>query len=319
MKWIPGGKFAMGKEDETHPDEGPIHEVTLDGFWMDETEVTNAQFQKFVDATGYRTLAEQVPKREDIEAQVPPGTEIPEESLVPGSICFNPNLDMRTIRKDFPNWPLQVWKYEKGADWRHPEGPKSSLEGKMDHPVIHIAWDDAQAYCRWAKRRLPTEAEWEYAARGGLVGMDYPWGNDRNPGGAWKHNTWQGIFPEQNKVNDGFESSSPVKTFPPNAYGLYDMSGNVWEWCQDWYQANYYSSSPERNPNGPDKSYDPNEPLVPKRIQRGGSFMCSDDYCTGYRVSARMKGDVMSGSFHCGFRTVLTPAMQAATTAHQQQ
>ena len=311
MRWIRGGTFQMGDKASQFEDERPVHLVTLDGFWMDETEVTNAQFQKFVDATGYQTVAEKAPNREDIAAQVPPGTPIPEESLVAGSICFNPDLDVRTIRKDFPNWPYQVWKYEPGADWRHPLGPNSSIDQILDHPVIHISWDDATAYCRWAGRRLPTEAEWEYAARGGIEGATYPWGKERNPNGKWKHNTWQGVFPESHDVKDGFAGTAPVKSFPANNYGLYDMSGNVWEWCQDWYQPNYYAESPSRNPQGPDKSYDPNEPLVPKRIQRGGSFMCSDDYCTGYRVSARMKGDVLSGTFHCGFRTVLGADMVA--------
>jgi formylglycine-generating enzyme len=311
MKWIPGGTFTMGKNDPMKPDEGPAHKVTLDGFWIDETEVTNAQFLKFVQATGYKTVAEQTPKREDIEASLPPGAPpVPEDKLVPGSICFNPNLDMRTLRKDFPNWPYQVWKYEPGADWRHPLGPRSSIDDKLDHPVIHVSWEDAQEYCRWAGHRLPTEAEWEYAARGGLEGVDYPWGNERNPDGKWLHNSWQGTFPETHDVKDGFEHTAPVKSFPPNGYGLYDMSGNVWEWCHDWYRPDYYSISPRRNPTGPDDSFDPNEPNIPKRIQRGGSFMCSDDYCTGYRVSARMKGDVLSGTFHCGFRTVLTPAMR---------
>ena len=307
MKWIPGGTFQMGNEKSPHEDERPVHAVTLDGFWMDETEVTNKQFLKFVTETGYKTVAERAPKREEIEAQVPVGTPIDDSVLVPGSICFNPKFDMRTLRKDFPNWPYQVWKYEPGADWRHPYGPKSSIDDKLDHPVIHVSWEDAQAYCKWAGHRLPSEAEWEYAARGGLSGKEYPWGDERNPDAQWRHNTWQGVFPETHDVKDGFEGTAPVKSFPANNYGLYDMSGNVWEWCQDWYRPDYYSNSRKRNPPGPADSLDPNEPLVPKRVQRGGSFMCSDDYCTGYRVSARMKGDVLSGTFHCGFRTVLSP------------
>ena len=315
MQWVPGGTFRMGNAKGPHADEQHEHKVTLDGFWMDETEVTNAQFAKFVSATKYVTIAERKPKREDIEAQVPAGTVIDEAMLVPGSICFNPQFDMRTLRKDFANWPYQVWKYEPGADWQHPLGASSSIEGREEHPVIHISWDDAQEYCRWAGRRLPTEAEWERAARGGIEGAEYPWGTERNPDGKWANNIWQGTFPEKHSVQDGFEGTSPVKSFPPNAYGLYDMSGNVWEWCHDWYRPDYYSISPNRNPTGPQDSFDPNEPTIPKRIQRGGSFMCSDDYCTGYRVSARMKGDVLSGTFHCGFRTVLTAPMRAEQRA----
>jgi formylglycine-generating enzyme len=307
MRWIPGGTFVMGTDNPKFPDEMPAHTVTVDGFWMDETEVTNAQFQEFVDATGYVTVAERKPKREDFAGQVADLSQIPEENLVAGSICFNSSFDPRTLKKDHPLWPYQVWKYEAGANWRHPEGASSTIEGREDHPVVHVSWEDAMAYARWKGHRLPTEAEWEYAARGGREGEEYPWGNDRNPDGKWLSNIWQGEFPLKNSGDDGYMQTSPAKTFPPNDYGLYDLSGNVWEWCYDWYQPDYYAESPERNPPGPAESFDPLEPNIPKRVQRGGSFMCSDNYCIGYRVAARMKGDAMSGSFHCGFRTVKIP------------
>lgn len=306
MRWIPGGSFLMGSDNPRFPDEAPAHRVTLDGFWMDETEVTNAQFREFVKATGYVTIAEKTPKAEDFAGQVADITQIPPENLVAGSICFNSHFDPQKLRKDHPLWPYQVWKYVPGANWRQPEGPGSNLEGRWDHPVVHVSWEDAMAYCRWAGTRLPTEAEWEYAARGGREGAEYPWGNELNPEGKWWNNIWQGEFPLQNEVHDGYRQTSPVKAFPPNDYGLYDMSGNVWEWCYDWYAPDYYLVSPERNPLGPAESYDPLEPHIPKRVQRGGSFMCSDNYCIGYRVAARMKGDPQSGTFHAGFRTVLT-------------
>ncbi len=304
MRWIPGGTFQMGTDDPKFPDEAPPHAVTLDGFWIDETEVTNAQFREFVDATGYVTVAEQQPKREDFVGQVADIREIPEENLVAGSICFNSEFDPKTLRKDHPLWVYQVWTYVKGASWKEPEGPGSNLEGRWDHPVVHVSWHDAEAYCRWKGHRLPTEAEWEYAARGGRAGETYPWGNDRNPEGSWRNNIWQGEFPLNNTPEDGHLRTAPVKSFPPNDYGLYDLSGNVWEWCYDWYAPDYYRQSPERNPVGPTAGFDPLEPTIPKRVQRGGSFMCSDNYCIGYRVAARMKGDPMSGTFHAGFRTV---------------
>lgn len=316
MAWIPGGTFWMGSE-EGQPDEQPRHQVALDGFWIDTTEVTNAQFKQFVDATGYVTVAEKAPDREEILAQAPGIDDIPEDQLQPGSICFNPNFDPSKVLKSDPNFPYTVWDYVTGANWRQPEGPGTSVEGRMDHPVVHVAWHDATAYCRWAGKRLPTEAEWEYAARGGRTGKSYPWGDELLPEGQWRVNIWQGEFPFDNKVLDGYRQTAPVGSFAPNAFGLYDMSGNVWEWCHDHYRPDYYAMSPFRNPFGPKNSYDPAEPHIPKRVQRGGSFMCSDNYCIGYRVAARMKGDLSTGSFHCGFRCVLTPKMREQHRSHR--
>jgi formylglycine-generating enzyme len=311
MAWISGGTFVMG-DDDGQPDEAPAHPVTLDGFWMDRTEVTNAQFKKFVDATGYKTLAERTPEREDFRGLVPDVKDIPAENLVAGSICFNERFDRSTLTQDGPLWPYQVWKYVKGANWKHPEGPDSTIDDRMQHPVVHVNWDDAVAYCKWAGKRLPTEAEWEYAARGGLKNAIYPWGNELVKNGKWMLNIWQGKFPDKNEVQDGFLTTAPVASFPANGYGLYDMAGNVWEWCSDFYRPDYYRYSPFVNPQGPSDSFDPMEPQYAKRVQRGGSFMCSDNYCRGYRVAARMKGTPDSGAFHTGFRTVLSPGAVAS-------
>jgi len=312
MVWIPGGTFAMGSDDGP-PDESPAHSVTLDGFWMDHTEVTNAQFKAFVDATHYVTVAERTPKREDFRGQVPNIEDIPAENLVPGSICFNEHFDPRTLTKDDPLWPYRVWKYVKGANWRHPDGPDTNVDDRLQHPVVHVSWDDAVAYCKWAGKRLPTEAEWEYAARGGLKGAAYPWGNDLVQNGKWLLNIWQGEFPGKNEVKDGFRTTAPVASFPPNGYGLYDMAGNAWEWCSDFYRPDYYRYSPLHNPPGPSDSFDPNEPNYVKRVQRGGSFMCSDNYCRGYRVAARMKGTPDSGTYHTGFRCVRSEASSSTS------
>lgn len=302
MVWIPGGVSLLGNAEGQHEDERTEHEVALDGFWMDATEVTNRDFQKFVKDTGYVTLAEKTPTAEDL-----PGVDfskIDPENLKPGSICFTYEFAGEKIDKSHPLWPYRLWGYVKGANWAHPDGPESTIEDKLDHPVVHVNWDDANAYAKWAGKRLPTEAEWEYAARGGSAGLSFPWGNEQRPDGKWMHNVWQGEFPYKNENLDGFLKSSPVKSFPPNAFGLYDMSGNVWEWCHDWYLPDYYTFSPRRNPQGPDTSHDPNEPGLPKRVQRGGSFMCNVNYCTGYRISARMKGTPDSGLRHTGFRCV---------------
>lgn len=290
MVWIPGGEFQMG--DPEFPDAKPVHKVVLDGFWMDRTEVTNAEFARFVEATGYVTVAEQKPDAKDF-----PG--VPPEKLVAGSVVFRPPAGPVPLDQ-----PYAWWDYVAGACWRHPEGPGSSIEGKENHPVVHVCWTDAVAYAQWAGKRLPTEAEWEYAARGGLDRKKYVWGDELQPEGKWLANIWQGKFPAENTQEDGHRTTAPVGSFAPNGYGLYDMAGNVWEWCADWYRPDYYAGSPTRNPQGPDSSYDPHEPGMPKRVQRGGSFMCSDLYCIRYRPGTRGKGDVNSAAMHLGFRCV---------------
>jgi sulfatase modifying factor 1 len=289
MAWIPAGKFTMGSNDG-QPDERPLHDVKVRGFWMDRYEVTNEQFAKFVETTGYRTTAEQAPD----PAQFPGA---PAENLVPGSVVFTPPARVETL-----NNHMQWWSYVKGANWRHPEGPDSDLKGRERHPVVHVSYYDCEAYAKWAGKRLPTEAEWEYAARGGLEQNVYPWGRERFQSGMWMMNIWQGQFPSENLAQDGFKTTSPVGSFPPNAYGLHDMAGNVWEWVADWYRPDYYQKSPRDNPRGPEDSFDPDEPGVAKRVGRGGSFLCSDMYCKGYRTSARQKTSPDTGLSHTGFR-----------------
>ncbi|QDV32468.1 formylglycine-generating enzyme family protein [Tautonia plasticadhaerens] len=304
MVWVPGGTYWMGTDDPQFPDAHPVHLVTVDGFWMDRTEVTNAQFREFADATGYETVAERTPSYEEIVAQLPPGQPKPpreqvEPMLEPGSICFSP--PDHPVRLDNA---MQWWVWQPGASWREPEGPGSNLEGRMDHPVVHVAFEDAIAYAEWAGKRLPTEAEWEFAARGGLDRATYTWGDERHPDGRPMVNNWQGDFPREDTAEDGFAGVAPVAEFPANGFGLHDMAGNVWEWCADWYRPDYYRSSPRSNPPGPEDSIDPMEPGVPKRVQRGGSFMCSDLYCVRYRVGTRGKGAADSGHPHVGFRCV---------------
>lgn len=292
MVWIAPGKFWMGADDPSQPDSKPVHEVEIDGFWIDATEVTNRQFAEFVKATGYKTVAEIAPKAEDYPGADP-------KLLVPGSVVFTPP-EGEVPLDNFLQW----WRWQPGAQWRHPEGPGSSIDDRMDHPVVHIAYEDALAYCKWAGKRLPTEAEWEKAARGGLQQKRFVWGEELNPDGKWMSNNWQGGFPHANSKQDGFIATAPVKSYPPNAFGLYDMSANVWEWCSDWYRPDAYRHHEPKNPKGPADSFDPQEPGVPKRVQRGGSFLCSDLYCVRYLPSARGKGAIDSGTNHIGFRCV---------------
>lgn len=292
MVWIPGGTFQMGTNDPMFPDAQPLHNVTVNGFYMDEHEVTNAEYAKFVNATNYITVAERKLDPKDY-----PG--VPPESLVPGSGVFSPPNHKVSLDD-----PLQWWQYVPGASWRHPFGPNSSVEDVPNNPVVHISYEDAIAYAKWAGKRLPTEAEWEYAARAGRGNQTYYWGNELKPGGKWVANIYQGDFPNKNTSEDGYAGIAPVKSFPANPFGLYDMDGNVWEWCNDFYRPDYYQHSPSNNPQGPSDSYDPDEPNAVKRVQRGGSFICSDQYCIRYKAGSRGKGEVQSGSNNLGFRCV---------------
>ncbi|RNC79700.1 MAG: formylglycine-generating enzyme family protein [Balneola sp.] len=293
MVWIAGGSFNMGGDDlQAKPDELPLHQVSVSGFWMDIHEVTNAQFEEFANATGYLTVAERTPDWEELKKQLPLGTPKPPDSvLVPASLVFE---------KDFVEKKLPTWNWVPGANWRQPLGPESTNEGQENYPVIHIAWEDAQAYADWAGKRLPTEAEWEYAARGGVFETQ-----STRKQAAIAANIWHGTFPYSNSEDDGHYYSAPVKSFEPNILGLYDMAGNVWEWTQDWYDPNYYKiSNGAENPVGPDKGFDPFEPTIPKKVVRGGSFLCHESYCAGYRVSARMRSSPDTGLLHTGFRLV---------------
>ena len=305
MVWVKGGTFGMGADNKQgSDDEYPKHKVTVSGFWIDVTEVSNRQFAAFVKSTGYVTTAERKPDWEELKKQLPPGTEKPEESLLaPASLVFA-QPDHAVSLLDYSQW----WAWKKGASWKHPHGPGSSIKGKEDYPVVHVSWYDAQAYCKWAGKRLPTEAEWEFAARGGLDGNIYPWGNEGVNTGKTKGNFWEGHFPDKNTEGDHFFYAAPVRSFSPNGYGLYNMAGNVWEWCADYYNNTYYKETDRpagvQDPKGPATSYDPDEPYARKRVIRGGSFLCNESYCTGYRVARRMKSTEDSGMEHVGFRCV---------------
>lgn len=305
MVWIPGGEFSMGANVDCGgicnlggaiQDALPVHRATVDPFWMDATEVTNEQFEKFVSATGYVTVAEQKPTAEEF-----PGA--PPEALVAGSIVFTPTPSAVPLDSH-----LQWWRYIPGANWRNPTGPGSDLKGAEKLPVVHIAYEDAVAYAKWAGKRLPTEAEWEFAARGGQAGSHFTWGQELKLDGKFQANIYQGKFPVEGKDTgeDGFVGIAPVARYSPNPYGLYDMAGNVWEWTHDFYRVDSYSlpSATQPNPQGPPSSHDPAEPGVIKRTQRGGSFLCTDQYCTRYMLGTRGKGEVRSSSNHVGFRCV---------------
>ena len=295
MVWIPGGNFTMGTDDDNAYDhERPAHQVHVDGFYISETEITNKQFKKFVDATAYKTIAERKPTWEDLKESLPPGSPpIPDSVLVPGSLVFF-RPEAPVMLDDYSQW----WVFVDGADWQHPEGPGSNLEGRWDHPVIHIAYEDAVAYCKWDGSRLPTEAEWELASRGA---------KRDDPNGKLVANTFQGAFPVADLKEDGFSGTAPVKSYPPNDFGLYDMVGNVWEWTSDLYAVDYYKTLDQKiadNPAGPSKAFDPNEPYAVKRVTKGGSFLCASNYCSNYRPSARQASSIDSGSSNIGFRVV---------------
>ncbi len=298
---IPRGTLNMGGDNQqADQNELPKHEVIINEFWLDETEVTNAAFAEFVKATGYKTIAERPIDWEALKVNLPPDTPKPADSLLlPGALVFQSTEQPVSLRN-----PGLWWEWTIGADWQHPEGPESSIADKMDHPVVQVAWEDAAAYAKWANKRLPTEAEWEWASRGGKTNAIYSWGNEDVNEGAPKANFWQGMFPYKNDLKDGFFTSAPVKSFAPNGYGLYDMAGNVWEWCSDWFDVAFYKKENARQANtrGPDRGYNPQMPFQQEKIIRGGSFLCNDAYCSGYRNSRRMGSSTDTGLNHTGFR-----------------
>ncbi|CCF00877.1 putative sulfatase-modifying factor (plasmid) [Sinorhizobium fredii HH103] len=300
--WIPGGTFLMGS-DRHYPEEAPAHKVKVTGFWMDVCTVTNREFAAFVEATGYVTLAERPVDPKDYPGAKP-------DMLAPASVVFSKPRTRVDLRNHY-NW----WAYLRGANWRHPHGPGSSIERLHDHPVVHVAYEDAEAYATWARKELPTEAEWEFAARGGLDAAEYVWGDEWAPGGRPMANTWQGEFPLQNLCEDGYETTAPVASYPANGYGLYDMAGNVWQWTSDWYQDHGKIDSPcctISNPRGGDQadSIDPLQPhlKIPRRVMKGGSYLCAANYCRRYRPAARMAQPVDTSTCHVGFRCITRSA-----------
>jgi len=302
MVWIPGGEFRMGSDDH-YPEERPVHRVSVDGFWMDRYPVTNKRFGDFVDARSYVTFAEIPPKASDYPGAVA-------NMLYAGSLVFDPPPIL--VDPSVPTW----WQFRRGANWRHPLGPVSTLNGLDDHPVVHVAYKDAEAYAAWAGKSLPTEAEWEFAARGGLDGAVYAWGNELNPDGREMANTWQGAFPMYNRADDGYYRTSPVGAFPENGYGLHDMIGNVWEWTTDWFRPRHPSDAlkacciphnPRVTANG--ESYDPREvgTHIPRKVLKGGSHLCAPNYCRRYRPAARFPEPVDTSACHVGFRCIVRP------------
>jgi sulfatase modifying factor 1 len=308
MVFIPGGTFRMGS-DRHYPEEAPVHRVTVEGFWIDRTPVTNRQFKEFVKATGHVTFAETAPDPKDYPGSLP-------HMIYAGSLVFTPPAGPVDLR-NFGEW----WSLMQGANWRRPYGPKSNINALDNHPVVHVTFGDALAYAQWAGKDLPTEAEWEFAARGGLDGADYAWGDALTPGGQHMANTWQGEFPRQNLSEDGFERTSPVTAFPPNGYGLHDMTGNVWEWTADWYAPKHQPDAPKAccipdNPRGgrEDGSYDPALPniKIPRKVIKGGSHLCAPNYCRRYRPAARHAEPVDTSTSHVGFRCIRRRAADAS-------
>jgi sulfatase modifying factor 1 len=297
---IPGGAFRMGS-DKHYPEEAPVHHVTVDPFWMDRAPVTNRQFKEFVTATGHVTFAEITPDSKDYPGALP-------HMLYAGSLVFSPPARQVDLR-DWSQW----WTFLKGTDWQHPYGPKSDINGLDNHPVVHVAFADALAYAKWAGKDLPTEAEWEFAARGGFDGAEFAWGNEFTPAGKHMANTWQGTFPHENLAIDGYERTSPVAAFPPSGYGLHDMIGNVWEWTTDWYSPKHEANPPKtccipENPRGAreDSSYDHRQPniRIPRKVLKGGSHLCAPNYCRRYRPAARHPEPIDTSTSHVGFRCI---------------
>ena len=311
MIWIPGGTFRMGS-DRHYPEEAPAHRVTVGGFWIERTPVTNRQFKEFVRSTGHVTFAEIQPDPKNYPGALP-------HMLYAGSLVFTPPRHPVDLR----NWG-EWWNFLKGADWRHPYGPKSNINGRENHPVVHVAYADALAYAKWAGKDLPTEAEWEFAARGGLDSAEFAWGDEFTPGAQHRANTWQGDFPQENRCDDGFDRTSPVMAFPANGYGVYDMIGNVWEWTTDWYSQKHEADAPKaccvpENPRGGSEtaSYDPRQPniKIPRKVIKGGSHLCAPNYCRRYRPAARHAEAVDTSTSHLGFRCVIRNGSDRCQTA----